>query len=98
MIQDVRLPEVSENVQKADVVKVLVAVGDAVNVDQPLLEVETEKAVFELPSPLAGRVAEILVEAGRTVSVGEAVLPLSMVPTTICPNAGTNAVVPSISP
>lgn len=74
MLIDVKLPEVSESITAADVVKVLVAVGETVSVDQALLEVETEKALFELPSPEAGAVAEILVKAGDKVSVGQVLL------------------------
>jgi pyruvate dehydrogenase E2 component (dihydrolipoamide acetyltransferase) len=74
MIQEIRLPEVSENIQKAGVVKVLVAVGDVVRTDQALLEVETEKAMFELPSPQGGTVREILVKAGDAVTVGQVLL------------------------
>ena len=54
MIVEVRLPEISENVESGDVTKVLVAPGDVVAVDQPLIELETEKAVFEVPSTAAG--------------------------------------------
>ena len=48
------LPQLGENITEADVVKVLVAAGDAVAVDQPLIEVETEKATLEVPAPTAG--------------------------------------------
>ncbi len=74
MIKEIRLPEVSENIQSADVVKLLVAVGDTVEVDKPLFEVETEKAMFELPSPEAGTVVEILVEPGDQVTVGQVLM------------------------
>jgi pyruvate dehydrogenase E2 component (dihydrolipoamide acetyltransferase) len=70
MIVEIKLPEISENVHAGDVIKVLVATGDAVVVDQPLVELETEKAVFEVPSTAAGIVAEILVKVGDTVDVG----------------------------
>ncbi len=71
MIKEVRLPEISENVESGDVIKILVSVGDAVEADQPLVEIETEKAVFEVPSPYRGKVAEILVRPGETVKVGQ---------------------------
>jgi pyruvate dehydrogenase E2 component (dihydrolipoamide acetyltransferase) len=71
MINEVRLPEISENVEGGDVIKILVSVGDAVEVDQPLVEIETEKAVLEVPSPHKGKVAEILVRPGDTVKVGQ---------------------------
>ena len=70
MIKEILLPEISENVDSGDVIKVLVSVGDTVEVDQPLVELETEKAVFEVPSTVAGVVSEITVQAGDTVDVG----------------------------
>ena len=70
MIVEVRLPEISENVASGDVTKVLVKVGDTVAVDQPLVELETEKAVFEVPSTAAGVVTEIRLKAGDSLEVG----------------------------
>jgi pyruvate dehydrogenase E2 component (dihydrolipoyllysine-residue acetyltransferase) len=70
MIVEVKLPEISENVESGDVVKVLVKAGDTVALDQSLIELETEKAVFEVPSTVAGVVSEIAVKPGDTVSVG----------------------------
>jgi pyruvate dehydrogenase E2 component (dihydrolipoamide acetyltransferase) len=72
----VTLPEVSENVAEATVVKVLVAPGETVKADQPLLEVETDKALFELPSPEGGVVAEVLVKSGDRIAVGQVLLRL----------------------
>ena len=70
MATEVRLPELGEGVERADVVRVLVAPGDTVSVDQPLLEIETDKATVEVPSPVAGTVAALAVEAGATLAVG----------------------------
>jgi len=70
MIKEVRLPEISENVDSGDVIKVLVSVGDVVEVDQSLVELETEKAVFEVPSTVAGVVSEIAVKVGDSVAIG----------------------------
>ncbi len=70
MATEVRLPELGEGVERADVVRVLVAPGDTVAVDQPLLEIETDKATVEVPSPVAGAVASVAVEAGATLAVG----------------------------
>ena len=74
MIKDIKLPELSENVTSADVVKVLVNVGDVISVDQSLFELETDKAVFEMPSSEAGTVVEILAEKGGSVKVGQVVV------------------------
>ncbi len=64
------LPDLGEGLTEADVVSWHVAAGDEVGLNQVLVEVETEKAVVELPSPFAGRVVELLAEAGETVRVG----------------------------
>ncbi|RMD84985.1 MAG: branched-chain alpha-keto acid dehydrogenase subunit E2 [Candidatus Dadabacteria bacterium] len=70
---DVRLPELGENIATATVIEVLVAPGQAVEIDQGLLALESEKAEFELPSPVAGTVREVLVKAGEEVRVGQVV-------------------------
>ena len=72
MATEVRLPELGEGVERADVVRVLVAPGDTVAVDQPLLEIETDKATVEVPSPVAGTVTAVAAEAGATLAVGAA--------------------------
>ena len=64
------LPDLGEGLTEAEIVKVLVAEGDVVAEDAPLLEVETDKATVEIPSPLGGRVATIHVRPGDTVRVG----------------------------
>ena len=64
------LPDLGEGLTEAEIVKVLVHEGDVIREDAPLLEVETDKAQVEIPSPMAGRVAKIHVEAGQTVKVG----------------------------
>jgi pyruvate dehydrogenase E2 component (dihydrolipoamide acetyltransferase) len=66
-----RLPELGENVEKGDLLKVLVSVGDVISQDQPVLELETEKATLEVPSSVSGRVKEIHVKPGEKVKVGQ---------------------------
>ena len=73
MIEDVKLPEISENVESGVVVGILVKVGDWVRIEQPLVELETEKATFELPSPLNGKVVEINVKENDEVKVGQVI-------------------------
>lgn len=68
------LPELGENIESADVVEVLVSVGDTINVDDPILEIETDKATFEVPSTVSGTVAEIRVTAGKPAAVGSVVM------------------------
>src|SRR5687768_17387435 len=65
------LPDLGEGLQEAEIVKVLVTEGDVIAEDSPLLEVETDKAQVEIPSPFGGRVERIHVRAGQAVRVGE---------------------------
>jgi len=71
------IPNLGDGVAQGDVLKVLVKPGDALKVDQPVLELETDKATIEVPSNVAGTVAEVKVKAGDTVKPGQAVLTLS---------------------
>jgi pyruvate dehydrogenase E2 component (dihydrolipoamide acetyltransferase) len=64
------LPDLGEGLTEAEIVKVLVREGDVISEDAPLLEVETDKATVEIPSPFSGRVAGIHVHPGQTVKVG----------------------------
>ncbi len=74
MIEEVRLPQISEGIETAEIIQILVKVGDLVKVEQSLMEMETEKATFELPSPVEGKVTEISVKEGQTLKVGELIL------------------------
>ena len=73
-MSELKLPELGENIEEALVSSVLVAVGDVVRPDQPVIEVETEKASLEVPSTIDGRVAELRVSTGDKVSVGQVIL------------------------
>jgi pyruvate dehydrogenase E2 component (dihydrolipoamide acetyltransferase) len=64
------LPDLGEGLTEAEIVAVLVHEGDLVREDAPLLEVETDKAQVEIPSPMGGRVEKIHVTPGQTVKVG----------------------------
>lgn len=74
MPQEVKVPELAEGVESAVVVKVLVEPGDRVQQEQALLELETDKATAELPSPVAGEVVEIKVAEGDEVQVGQVIM------------------------
>ena len=76
MATDVTLPELGENIEAGDVAAVLVNPGDRVEKDAPLLELETDKAVVEVPSPDAGVVTAVLVKAGDTIKVGDPIASL----------------------
>ena len=69
-----KVPELGENVATGDVTKVLVNVGDTITQEQPVLELETDKATIEVPSSVAGVVKEIRVKRGDKVKVGAVVL------------------------
>ena len=74
MPTDFTLPELGENVTAGDVVRVLVSPGDTVAKDQPLLELETDKATIEVPSSIAGTVKDVRVKQGERIKVGQVVL------------------------
>jgi pyruvate dehydrogenase E2 component (dihydrolipoamide acetyltransferase) len=65
-----KLPDLGEGLQDAEVVAWHVAAGDHVVADQPLVAVETDKAVIEIPSPYAGRIAQLHAKSGDRVKVG----------------------------
>ncbi|HEV8458289.1 MAG TPA: biotin/lipoyl-containing protein, partial [Methylomirabilota bacterium] len=64
------LPDLGEGLTEAEIRAVLVHEGDVIKEDAPLLEVETDKAQVEIPSPMSGRVEKIHVQPGQTVKVG----------------------------
>jgi len=74
MIKEVRLPEVGENIESGEVVKVLVSIGDEIKLEQPVVEVETDKAVFEVPSTEGGIVTEILVKEGDEIKINGVII------------------------
>ena len=67
MATEFKLPDLGENIASGDVVTVFVSEGDVVKPGQALLEVETDKAVIEVPCPPGGLVAKVLVKKGDTV-------------------------------
>jgi len=71
MSTEFTLPDLGENIASGDVVSVFVSEGDVVKPGQALLEVETDKAVIEVPCPPGGRVEKVLVKKGETVNVGQ---------------------------
>jgi pyruvate dehydrogenase E2 component (dihydrolipoamide acetyltransferase) len=74
MSESVSLPALGESVTEGTVTRWLKNVGDRVEVDEPLLEVSTDKVDTEIPSPVAGVVEEILVQEDETVEVGTALV------------------------
>ena len=74
MPTDMKLPELGENIEGGDVLRVMVKPGDQLKKDQPVLELETDKATIEVPSSAEGVVKEIKVKAGEKVKVGQPIL------------------------
>ncbi|MGE3853806.1 MAG: 2-oxo acid dehydrogenase subunit E2 [Planctomycetota bacterium] len=71
---DIKLPELGENIDQGDVISVLVNVGDTITAEQPILEVETGKAVVEVPASTGGKIQKIHVKKGDKISVGTVVV------------------------
>ena len=74
MAQEFKVPELGENVEKGDVIRVMVKAGDVLAVDQPVFELETDKATIEVPSTVAGKVTNLAIKAGDRVKPGQLVL------------------------
>jgi pyruvate dehydrogenase E2 component (dihydrolipoamide acetyltransferase) len=74
MATELRLPELGENIESGDVLKVLVSVGDIITPNQSVLELETEKATIEVPSPFGGIVKSVHVKDGEKLQVGGLIL------------------------
>lgn len=107
--KDVVLPELGESVTEGTVTRWLKAVGDAVAVDEPLLEISTDKVDTEIPSPFAGTLQQILVQEDETVAVGSPLArigdgapavstPAPETPATPAPAAEPAAVQPAVTP
>jgi pyruvate dehydrogenase E2 component (dihydrolipoamide acetyltransferase) len=73
-VTEFKVPELGENVTTGDVLRVLVNVGDTIGKEQPIVELETDKATVEVPSSVAGVVKDIRVKQGDKVKVGDTIL------------------------
>ena len=96
MATEFKLPDLGENIASGDVVTVFVSEGDVVKPGQALLEVETDKAVIEVPCPPGGRIAQVLVKKGDTVKVGQTLVLLdaagaAAAPAKLAPQTPTQA-------
>src|SRR5437879_11275769 len=68
-----KLPELGENIEQGDLVRLMVAPGAAVSAGQSVMELETDKAVVEVPSSVSGTVQEVRVKEGDKVKVGQVI-------------------------
>ncbi len=72
-VTEFKLPELGENIEQGDLVRLMIAPGATVNEGQPVMELETDKAVVEVPSSVAGVVKEIRVKEGEKLKVGQVI-------------------------
>jgi pyruvate dehydrogenase E2 component (dihydrolipoamide acetyltransferase) len=78
MPYEVKLPDIGEGVAEGEIVRWLVKAGDRVTEDQPLVEVMTDKASVEIPSPRTGTIAALLIEEGQVVPVGTVLVSIAV--------------------
>ncbi len=74
MALEFRLPDIGEGVVEGEIVRWLVQEGDTLREDQPMVEVMTDKATVEIPTPRAGKVAKLMVAAGKLCAVGQVMI------------------------
>jgi pyruvate dehydrogenase E2 component (dihydrolipoamide acetyltransferase) len=74
MKQEIKLPEIADNVVSGFLARVLVKVGDVIEKDQSIIEIETDKAATDIPSPYGGKIVDIKVNAGDEVRVGQVIM------------------------
>src|SRR5437016_9925674 len=68
-----KLPELGENIHQGDLVRLMVAPGATVAEGEPVMELETDKAVVEVPSSVSGTVKDVLVKQGEKIKVGQVI-------------------------
>ena len=90
MNYDVKLPDIGEGVAEGEIVRWLVKAGDPIKEEQPLVEVMTDKASVEIPSPRTGTIAAIHVEEGAVVPVGTAIVSITVAGGAGAPAAGAS--------
>ena len=73
-IVEFKLPELGENIESADVIKVLVNKGDFIEHDQGIIEIETDKATIEVPSDISGKIIDVLIKSGDKARVGQTII------------------------
>jgi pyruvate dehydrogenase E2 component (dihydrolipoamide acetyltransferase) len=74
MVKEIQLPEISETVESGSVMSLLVSVGDVIKEGDSLLEIETDKAAVEVPSPAGGKITEIMISEGEDVAIGQTIM------------------------
>ena len=74
MAHEIKVPSLGEGIEGGDVQTIYVSVGDEIELDQGLLELETGKATVDIPAPEAGKVTEIRVNEGDKIQVGDIII------------------------
>jgi 2-oxoisovalerate dehydrogenase E2 component (dihydrolipoyl transacylase) len=97
-LREFRLPDLGEGLTESDIVAWRIAEGDSVELNQIIAEVETAKALVELPSPYSGVVAALHAVAGQTVNVGDPLVTFAVTPLAGTPVAGTTPKVEDDAP
>jgi len=69
-MSDITLPELGEGIDEATIINIFVSPGDIIKKEQSVIEIETDKAALELPSPVDGTISEILVSNGDVIKIG----------------------------
>ena len=90
IIKEIHVPDIGD-FKGVDVVEVLVAAGDAIEVDAPLIMLETDKATMEVPAPLAGTIREVRLKAGDKVSQGDLILYLDVAESVSAPQPAADS-------
>jgi pyruvate dehydrogenase E2 component (dihydrolipoamide acetyltransferase) len=79
-VTQLKMPYLGDGAGEADILKVMVTEGDEIAIEQPVIEIETDKATVEVPSDLSGRVLKLLVAPGQQISSGDAILEIAARP------------------
>lgn len=98
MAIEIKVPALGEGVNSGDVLEVFVKVGDTINVNDNVVELETDKATVTIPATAGGKVLEVLVKSGATVNVGQALIKLEAATGSAAPAAAPAAPAPAATP
>jgi pyruvate dehydrogenase E2 component (dihydrolipoamide acetyltransferase) len=95
MIKAIKVPDIGENVEAGKVVTVHIKTGEIISVEDPVIELETDKAVVEIPSPIAGKVVEVLAREDSELKVGDVIATVETAQVDARPSADAAATEPS---
>jgi pyruvate/2-oxoglutarate dehydrogenase complex dihydrolipoamide acyltransferase (E2) component len=98
MAIEIKVPALGEGVNSGDVLEVFVKVGDTINANDNVVELETDKATVTIPATVGGKVLEVLVKSGATVNVGQALIKVEAATGSAAPAAAPAAPTPAAAP